>query len=132
MKITGSKIKLLIHGYYFYLTETRRKQYFDHITGKRLPFAFGRLGQNRRNQCLIGRTYENHSLIFRTHTFLNCWPAEAGAGCLSRPVCRIIEGICLLRICLCAMYSVALPPWYLDTKRSIESQILVIIHAYNL
>ena len=91
LKITGSKIKLLIHGYYFYLTEIRRKQYFDHLTGKRLPFALGRLAQHRRNQCLIGRTYENRSLIFRYHTFLNCWPAEAGAGCLSRPAALVVE-----------------------------------------
>ena len=32
VKMTRSKIKPLIHGYYFYLTEIRRKQYFDHLT----------------------------------------------------------------------------------------------------
>ena len=32
VKISGSKIKPLIHCYYFYLTEIRIKQYFDHLT----------------------------------------------------------------------------------------------------
>ena len=32
VKISGSKIKPLIHCYYFYLKEIRIKQYFDHLT----------------------------------------------------------------------------------------------------
>ena len=43
VKMIGSKIKPLIHGYNSYLTEIRRKQYFDHFTVWRLNGSNGNL-----------------------------------------------------------------------------------------